>query len=50
MNLFERLMIQPILVGVWSKAWICSHSLAGSVGLNPAGAWMFVSCECCVAR
>jgi hypothetical protein len=37
MNLYERLMIQPIILAVWSKAGACSHSLAGSVGLNPAG-------------
>jgi len=36
MNLYERLMIQLILVAVWSKAWAYSHLLAGSVGLNPA--------------
>ena len=24
-----------IPVAVWSKAWVCTHSLAGIVGLNP---------------
>jgi len=28
---------KPIPVAMWSKAWVCSHSLAGSVVLNPAG-------------
>jgi hypothetical protein len=31
-----------------SKAWVCGHSLAGIAGSNPPGAWMCVSCECCV--
>jgi len=30
-----------------SKAWVCCSSLAGIVGLNPAGG-MDVCCECCV--
>ena len=28
------------------KAWVCGRLLAGIVGSNPAGAWLFVSCEC----
>jgi len=28
---------QPILVATWSEAWVCGSSLAGIVGLNPAG-------------
>jgi len=28
--------------------WVCGRSLAGIAGLNPAGAWMFVSCTCCL--
>jgi len=31
-----------------SKAWVCGHSLDGIAGSNPAGEWMYVSCECCV--
>jgi hypothetical protein len=38
----------PIPVVVRSKAWVCGRSLAGIVGSNPTGAWMSVSCECCV--
>jgi len=26
-----------IPVAAWSKAWVCGSSLAGIVGLNPAG-------------
>jgi hypothetical protein len=37
-----------IQVAAWSKAWVCGRSLAGIVGSNPAGAWMALSCECCV--
>jgi hypothetical protein len=35
-------------VAARSKEWVCCRSLAGIVGSNPAGAWMPVSCECCV--
>ena len=38
----------PIPVAARSKAWVCGRSLAGIMGSNPAGAWMSVSCECCV--
>jgi len=38
----------PTTVAVQSKAWVCGRSLAGIVGSNPVGAWMSVSCECCV--
>jgi hypothetical protein len=31
-----------------SKAWVCGRSLAGIVGSNSAGAWISVSCECCM--
>jgi hypothetical protein len=31
-----------------SKGWVCGRSHAGIVGSNPAGAWMSISCECCV--
>jgi hypothetical protein len=30
------------------KTWVCDRSLAGIAGSNPAGAWMYVCCECCV--
>jgi hypothetical protein len=30
------------------KVRVCGLSTAGIVGSNPAGAWMFVCCECCV--
>jgi hypothetical protein len=39
---------KPIPVATWSKAWVCSHLLASIVGSNPTGAWLSVSCECCV--
>ena len=31
-----------------SKARVCGRSLAGIAGSNPAGAWKFVCCECCM--
>jgi hypothetical protein len=31
-----------------SKARVCSRSVAGIAGSNPAGDWMSVYCECCV--
>ena len=31
-----------------SKSWVCGRSHGGIVGLNPAGAKLSVSCECCV--
>jgi hypothetical protein len=37
-------------VATQSKAWVCGRSLAGIVGPNPAGAWIFlsfVSVMCC---
>jgi hypothetical protein len=30
------------------KAWVCDLSLAAVAGSNPPGAWMTLSCECCV--
>jgi hypothetical protein len=30
------------------KARVCGPSLTGTAGSNPAGAWMSVSCKCCV--
>jgi hypothetical protein len=38
----------PIPVAAQSKAWVSGRSLAGIVGSNTAGSWMYVSCECCV--
>jgi hypothetical protein len=35
-------------VAAHSKAWVCGRSVVGITGSNPAGAWMSVSCECCV--
>jgi len=35
-------------VAAQSKAWVWGRSLAGIAGSNPVGAWMSVSCECCV--
>ena len=32
----------------WSKAWLCSRSLAGAAGSNPACVWISVSCKYCV--
>ena len=32
-----------------SKAWVCSHSLVGIVGSNPAGGHMDVCSECCAS-
>jgi len=36
----------PIPVTARSKTRVCGRSPAEIVGLNPAGAWMSVSCEC----
>jgi hypothetical protein len=37
----------PIPVAARSKAWVCSRSLDGIAGSNPAGGMdFFVSCEC----
>jgi hypothetical protein len=38
----------PIPEAALSKAWVSGRSIAGTVGSKPAGAWMVVSCECCV--
>ena len=40
--------LQATLVAPRSKEWVCGLSHSGNVGSNPAGAWMSVSCECCV--
>ena len=40
--------IEPVSIAARSTAWVCGHSPAGVTASNPAGAWMFVSCECCV--
>jgi len=31
-----------------TKLWVCGHLLAGFVGSNPAGAWMFLCFKCWV--
>jgi hypothetical protein len=36
----------PIPVAAGFKAWAYGRWLAGIAGLNPAAAWMSVSCEC----
>jgi hypothetical protein len=33
-----------------AKAWVCGRALAGIVGSNPTGAWMFVLYSVCVSR
>ena len=38
-----------IPVAARSDAWVCGLSLAGIAGSNSAGAWLSVSCECCVS-
>jgi hypothetical protein len=38
-------MTLPVSVAARSKAWVYGRSLAEIVGSNPAGVWMFVSCE-----
>ena len=30
------------------KEWVCGRLFAGIAVSNPAGAWMSVSCECCL--
>jgi hypothetical protein len=39
----------PIPVTVRSKALVYGRSSAETVGSNPAGVWLSVSCECCVS-
>jgi hypothetical protein len=41
---------KSISVAVRSKAYFRGYSIVGIAGSNPAGAWMFVRCVCCVAR
>ena len=41
-------LAQPITVAARSEAWVCGRSLAGMRVRIPPGAWMSVSCECCV--
>ena len=40
----EARVREPIPVAALSKAWVYGRSLAGIVGSNPTGAWMFVLC------
>ena len=40
----------PVPVAMRSKAWVCTRSPGEIVGSNPTGgAWISVSCECCVS-
>jgi hypothetical protein len=41
-------LTQLIPLAARTKARVCRRSLAGIAGSNPVGAWIFVSCECCV--
>ena len=48
-NTFLLTIATEISVAARSKAWVYGRSLAGIAGSNPAvGAWMSVSCVCCV--
>jgi hypothetical protein len=40
--------LMPFPVAVRSKTWVYGRSLAGMWVRIPPGAWMSVSCECCV--
>jgi hypothetical protein len=46
LNTIMDFMLIP--VAVRSKAWVFGRSLTRIVGSNTTGAWMSVSCECCV--
>ena len=37
-----------ILVAARSKAWVCGRLLAGIADRIPPGAWLSVSCACCL--
>ena len=39
---------KPIPLAARSKAWVCDCSLAEIAGSNPTGAWVSLSCRCCV--
>jgi hypothetical protein len=41
-------MSKPVPVAARSKAWVCGRSPVVTMGSNPPGAWMSVSCECSV--
>jgi hypothetical protein len=43
-------ILLPLAEAARSKAWVFSRLLAGIAASNPAGAWVSVSCECCVVR
>jgi len=38
-----------IPVASQSKAWVCGRSLAGILDSNPAGSWMYTSCDYCLS-
>jgi hypothetical protein len=46
--IMTRLWTKPIPVAPWSIALFGNRSLAVIAVLNPASAWMCVSCQCCV--
>jgi len=45
---FSRLLKTPPVPVATQYKGACGRSLAGIARSNPAGAWMFVCCECCV--
>ena len=48
MNLEQDCILVDIILAYHSGRAVYGRSLAGIAGANPAGAWMSVSCECCV--
>jgi hypothetical protein len=40
--------VQPILVAVSSREWVCGRYLPGIIPRGVGGAWLSVSYECCV--
>jgi hypothetical protein len=45
---YDKSPTKPAPVAARSKAYVCGSTPVETVGSNPAGSWMFVSCECCV--
>lgn len=41
--LVRNFYLIPLIV--WSKAWVCGRSLAGTAASNSAWAWMSVCCQ-----
>jgi hypothetical protein len=48
LDFFALISGEPIPVAARSKAWVCGRSLPGVAGSIPPGAWISVSCQCCV--